>query len=93
MFEYYDFDGAPTEVFDHVASNITQTCGICPKAFCSAVDRVFTRLERKGLYTEREKEISNNSMDPEQEYDLAKLGQLLNEYVILQNRADSQQSS
>ena len=93
MFEYYDFDGAPTEVFDHVASNITRASGICPKAFCSAVDRVFTRLERKGLYTEWENEISNNSMDPEQEYDLAKLGRLLNEYVILQNRADSQQSS
>jgi hypothetical protein len=63
------------------------------KSFCSAVDRIFTRLEMKALYTEWENKGHKNSMDPEEEYDLTSLGPLLHDYVILQNLAESQESA
>jgi hypothetical protein len=91
-FEYYNFAGAPDSVFGYIASKITRAAGICPNAFCSAVDRIFTRLERKALYTEWENKGQENSTGSEEEYDLTKLGQLLNDYVILQKRDESQES-
>jgi hypothetical protein len=51
-FNYCDFrDDSMAPVFQYVASKIVGSSGLCPKAFCGAIDRIFLNCEKKAIYT------------------------------------------
>ena len=53
-FEHTGFEKECEDVFIDVAIQILRSSGSCPTAFIAALDRIFTRTERKALYTEWE---------------------------------------
>lgn len=74
----------------HVTTQILRSSGTCPAAFCAAVDRIFTRTERKALYTEWElKETRKATLLPPT-YDCVPLGVLLEDFSALYHGTKSQ---
>ncbi|KAI0107574.1 hypothetical protein GGR51DRAFT_152732 [Nemania sp. FL0031] len=50
-FEHYDFFGSAESVFHQVARKIIDASGTCPKAFCSAISRIFPSAAGKGVFS------------------------------------------
>ncbi|KAI1356713.1 hypothetical protein F5Y01DRAFT_265578 [Xylaria sp. FL0043] len=50
-FEHYDFFGSVESVFHRIARKIIEVSGSCPKAFYSAISRVFPSAAWKGVFS------------------------------------------
>ncbi|KAI1422660.1 hypothetical protein F5Y12DRAFT_786591 [Xylaria sp. FL1777] len=49
-FEHYDFFGSAESVFHRIARKIVEVSGPCPKAFYSAISRIFPSAAGKGIF-------------------------------------------
>ncbi|KAJ8123944.1 hypothetical protein O1611_g9476 [Lasiodiplodia mahajangana] len=87
-FEHYDFFGSAESVFHRVAKKIIDAGGTCPKAFCSAISRIFPSAAGKGVFsTPSITHIDVDEIEP-QSVDLATIQKLLEQLNYLTFRGD-----
>ncbi|KAI1131688.1 hypothetical protein F5Y10DRAFT_43742 [Nemania abortiva] len=87
-FEHYDFFGSVESVFLRVAKKVIDVSGLCPRAFCSAISRIFPSAAGKGVFsTPSAIHIDTDETEP-QPTDLANIQKLLERLSYLTFRGE-----
>lgn len=88
-FEYTAFDQSPEIVLGRVVIQILRASGTCPVKFYGALDRIFTRIEMKALYTEWDTDAAKKPTPSQPFSQYPALGELLESFSALMYTATS----